>query len=82
MAQPERFDPSRSLSAWVFTIARKAAIDIYRRERRAPTPRQPEIAVRLSVERMWQAWGPAGRWRHCPDEATVSARPLLPDDAQ
>jgi RNA polymerase sigma-70 factor, ECF subfamily len=54
-----RFDAGRSLSAWVFSIARQAAIDVYRRERRtpAPTAEQPEIPVDgVSVERMWQAW--------------------------
>jgi RNA polymerase sigma-70 factor (ECF subfamily) len=70
----KRFDPSRALSAWVFTIARKAAIDIYRRERRAPTTaEQPEIAVEaLSVERMWQAWEIRRAVEALPpDEATV-----------
>lgn len=54
----ERYDPGRALSAWVFSIARRAAIDIYRRERRLPaTAEQAEIAVEgLSVERMWQTW--------------------------
>lgn len=69
-----RFDPSRALSAWVFNIARKAAIDIYRRERRVPaTVEQPEIAVEaLSVERMWQAWEIRRAVEALPaDEATV-----------
>jgi RNA polymerase sigma-70 factor (ECF subfamily) len=55
----ERFDPERSLAAWVFGITRKAAIDIYRRERRMPATvdAEPEVAVEgLSVERMWEAW--------------------------
>ena len=54
-----RFDPERSLAAWVFTIARKSAIDIYRRERRLPptVASEPEVAVDgLSVERMWEVW--------------------------
>lgn len=29
-----RFDPSRSLESWLATIARRAAIDVYRHERR------------------------------------------------
>lgn len=55
----ERFDPGRSLAAWVFGIARKAAIDIYRRERRAPVPVSDEpdaVTESLSIERMWEAW--------------------------
>jgi RNA polymerase sigma-70 factor (ECF subfamily) len=55
----QRFDPARGLSAWVFSIARQAAIDVYRRERRIPvtTAEQPEVAVEgMSVERMWQTF--------------------------
>jgi RNA polymerase sigma-70 factor (ECF subfamily) len=55
----ERFDPQRSLAAWVFGIARKAAIDVYRRERRGPatTAQDPEIAVEgFSAERLWEVW--------------------------
>jgi RNA polymerase sigma-70 factor, ECF subfamily len=55
----DRYDPQRPLAAWVFGIARKAAIDIYRRERRHPPTSavETEPAVEgLSVERMWEAW--------------------------
>jgi RNA polymerase sigma-70 factor (ECF subfamily) len=55
----DRFDPQRSLAAWIFGIARKAAIDVYRRERRGPatTAQDPEIAVEgLSAERLWEVW--------------------------
>lgn len=56
-----RFDPERALPAWIFSIARKAAIDIYRRERRLPPTvtdqDRPEPSVEaLSVERMWEVW--------------------------
>jgi RNA polymerase sigma factor (sigma-70 family) len=70
----ERYDPDRALSAWVFSIARRAAIDIYRRERRVPTTaEQPEIAVEgLSVDRMWQTWEIRRAVEALPtDEATV-----------
>jgi RNA polymerase sigma factor (sigma-70 family) len=55
----QRYDPKRPLAAWVFGITRKAAIDIYRRERRHPPSSaiETEPAVEaLSVERMWEAW--------------------------
>ena len=55
----QRFDPERSLAAWLFDIARKSAIDIYRRERRMPptVAGEPEIvAAGLSVEHMWEVW--------------------------
>jgi RNA polymerase sigma-70 factor, ECF subfamily len=70
----DRYDPSRALSAWVFSIARRAAIDIYRRERRMPAAaEQPEIPVEgLSVERMWQTWEIRRAVEALPtDEATV-----------
>jgi RNA polymerase sigma-70 factor (ECF subfamily) len=70
----QRYDPGRALSAWVFSIARRAAIDIYRRERRLPaTAEQSEIAVEaLSVERMWHAWEVRRAVEALPtDEATV-----------
>lgn len=55
----ERYDPQRSLGAWIFGIARKAAIDIYRRERRMPATVDggPEPSVEpVPVERLWEAW--------------------------
>ena len=56
----ERFDPERGLNAWIFSIARKAAIDIYRRERRAPRTvdgvEAEPVVEGLSVERLWEAW--------------------------
>ncbi len=71
----ERFDPDRGLSAWVFSIARRAAIDIYRRERRTPvaTAELPEVPVEgMSVERMWQTWEIRRAVEALPaDEATV-----------
>jgi RNA polymerase sigma-70 factor (ECF subfamily) len=54
-----RFDPQRSLAAWIFGIARTTAIDVYRRERRNPstTDRDIEVAVEaVPVERLWEAW--------------------------
>jgi len=53
-----RFDPARNLAAWVFGVARKAAIDVYRRERRTPIPSEgAETPVEpASAERLWEAW--------------------------
>ena len=54
------FDPSRELAPWLYSIARRVAIDIYRRERRAATPDElsdDQVAVvPLSFERTWEAW--------------------------
>ena len=35
------FDPSRDLAPWLYAIARRVSIDIYRREARAATPAEP-----------------------------------------
>jgi RNA polymerase sigma-70 factor (ECF subfamily) len=56
----ESFDPSRELAPWLYSIARRVAIDIWRRERRAATPVEPSddqvAVVPLSFERTWEAW--------------------------
>ncbi|MGW6278499.1 RNA polymerase sigma factor [Kribbella sp. NPDC055071] len=59
------FDPARDLGAWLFTITRRAAIDVYRRERKAlhcvPIDGSSEVAMGLvsegpEIEATWQAW--------------------------
>lgn len=54
------FDPSRELAPWLYTIARRVAIDIYRRERAAEMSSEladDDVAVLpLSFERTWEAW--------------------------
>ena len=56
----DRFDPTRPLSPWLMTIARRTAIDAQRRELR-PTrgghEEEREVAVHLpGIERAWEAW--------------------------
>jgi len=54
-----RFDPDRELGPWLYTIARRQAIDAYRRERRTePTdPSELEIIeLPPSLEQAWEAW--------------------------
>jgi RNA polymerase sigma-70 factor, ECF subfamily len=54
------FDPSRELAPWLYAIARRVSIDIYRREQRAAAPEDmADDAVTvtpLSFERTWEAW--------------------------
>ncbi len=54
----DSFDASRSLAPWLYSIARRASIDLYRRERRhehAETQADhPADEVRL--EGTWEAW--------------------------
>jgi RNA polymerase sigma-70 factor (ECF subfamily) len=54
------FDPARDLAPWLYAIARRAAIDVYRREKRSAgldevTDDQVAV-VPLSFERTWEAW--------------------------
>jgi RNA polymerase sigma-70 factor (ECF subfamily) len=54
------FDPSRDLAPWLYAIARRVAIDIYRRESRAAAPTELDddavAVIPLSFERTWEAW--------------------------
>ena len=60
----ESFDPGRELGPWLATIARRAAIDVHRRQTRRPTATLDEIApghpsvVTLppSAERAYDVW--------------------------
>jgi len=53
------FDPSRDLGAWLYAIARRQAIDHYRRERRlqATDPAELDIIdLPVSFEQTWEAF--------------------------
>jgi RNA polymerase sigma-70 factor (ECF subfamily) len=54
-----RFDPDRELGPWLYSIARRQAIDTLRREGRS-TPAEPETLDRAespaSLEQTWEAW--------------------------
>jgi len=53
-----KFDPERDPAPWLYAIARRVAIDLYRRERRHDSDREePEVAVLPdSFEAAWEAW--------------------------
>ncbi len=56
----DRFDPARDPAPWLYAIARRVAVDLYRRERRhkaSDLDAQPEMAaLPTSFEGMWEAW--------------------------
>ncbi|MCL1600017.1 MAG: sigma-70 family RNA polymerase sigma factor [Actinomycetia bacterium] len=55
----DRVDPSRDIGPWLYTIARRVAIDVYRRERRYAVVEldDREIAVLPpSIEGAWEEW--------------------------
>lgn len=55
------FDPERELKPWLYAITRRAAVDVYRRERRAAS-QVPLEFVRSpaeegpSMDRIWRSW--------------------------
>ena len=53
-----RYDPDRDPAPWLYAIARRAAIDLYRRERRhGASEEHPEMAVLPETfETTWEAW--------------------------
>lgn len=55
-----RYDADRSLAAWLYTIARRVAIDLYRRERRHQRVGEPVesdvVTLPPDLDRVWEAW--------------------------
>jgi RNA polymerase sigma-70 factor, ECF subfamily len=54
-----RFNPEQELAPWLYTIARRQAIDAYRRERRAHVVDRAELdddQAAVSLEATWEAW--------------------------
>lgn len=56
----DRFDVDRQPGPWLYAIARRVAVDLYRRERRhrlMGSDEEPEVAVLPpSFEGTWEAW--------------------------
>jgi RNA polymerase sigma-70 factor, ECF subfamily len=54
-----RFNPDQELAPWLYTIARRQAIDAYRRERRThphDAADFDETAAAVTLEATWEAW--------------------------
>ncbi|MFO7548010.1 MAG: sigma-70 family RNA polymerase sigma factor [Acidimicrobiia bacterium] len=55
-----RFDPARGFGPWLYAIARRVAVDVYRRERRHERDRvdveADVVALSPSFEGLWEAW--------------------------
>lgn len=54
-----RFEPGRDPAPWLYAIARRVAVDVYRRERRHRVERGDDtemVALPPSFEGMWEAW--------------------------
>ena len=54
-----RFNPDQELAPWLYTIARRQAIDTYRRDRRSHPVDAAELddaTAAVSLEATWEAW--------------------------
>lgn len=54
-----KFDENRELGPWLYAIARRVAVDLYRRERRHLKPDETEAEVAIlspTFEGTWEAW--------------------------
>ena len=54
-----RFNPDQELAPWLYTIARRQAIDAYRRDRRTRAVDAAEVddaTAAVSLEATWEAW--------------------------
>ncbi len=52
-------DDTRSLAPWLYTIARRVSVDLYRVRQRVPQPIEEEdraVTLPPSFERSWEAW--------------------------
>jgi RNA polymerase sigma-70 factor, ECF subfamily len=54
----DTFDPARPLAPWLYSIARRTAIDLFRREARhaAPDHEIDIAALPPSFEELWEVW--------------------------
>ena len=71
-----RFDPNREPGPWLYAIARRVAVDLYRRERRhLAADEEPEVAVLpLSFEATWETWQVRLALDQVPDDEQVILR--------
>ena len=72
----ERFDPARDPAPWLYAIARRSAVDVYRRERRHIGSQSLDTAADIAVlpesfERTWEAWQVKLALDEMPDEQRV-----------
>jgi RNA polymerase sigma-70 factor, ECF subfamily len=73
----DSFDPRRELGPWLYTIARRQAIDTYRRDRRvepAETEAVDTVEPPPSLEATWEAWQVRLAVDQLPEEERVVVR--------
>lgn len=71
-----RFDPDRDPAPWLYAIARRVSVDMYRRERRHQDGERSDTEVAVlspSFEGTWEAW----EVRSALDELTEDERAIM-----
>ncbi len=71
-----RFDPNRDPAPWLYAIARRVSVDMYRRERRHQDNERSDTEVAVlspSFEGTWEAW----EVRSALDELTEDERAIM-----
>ena len=66
-----RFNPDQELAPWLYTIARRQAIDAYRRERRARAVDAADLddaQAAVSLEATWERWQVRVALEQLPDD--------------
>lgn len=72
----DRFDPERDPGPWLYAIARRVAVDLYRRERRHESTDNPDAEVAVlspTFEGTWEAW----QVRSALDQLTDEERAIM-----
>lgn len=72
-----RFEPEQDPGPWLYAIARRVTIDLYRRERRHESVNrdEPEVAVLSpSFENIWEVWQVRSALDQVPEDERVILR--------
>ncbi len=72
-----RFEPDQDPGPWLYAIARRVTIDLYRRERRHESVNRddPEVAVLSpSFENIWEVWQVRSALEQVPEDERVILR--------
>ena len=63
------YDPEREIAPWIYAIARRTAIDIYRKERRSVASDQVDVvAIPSGLETVWEVFEVRSAVDQLPDE--------------
>ena len=71
-----RFETDRRFEPWLYAIARRVAIDVWRKERRTPVPSEfaEPIIDRDATDGLWEAWHVRKAVDQLPDDEAAIVR--------